>query len=346
MELLHLWWHQKKNEVNVVSQLIAANANINKVDKNGKNALHHHLTPTIGENYYYANNGVFFDLIKNEIDVNAVDSDGKTPLFYAVQSSNMICVKELSHNFAKAAFIDKRGRTVLHYSCEKQDMNITEQILKWADLDVNVKDNNGKTASELTINPHLQSQITKRAKTIIKNIIAQHWESDTTSSSGDEDAEMDVDVLSASDNEGAVEGEIKAEDNKIKEKTKTPKKIKEIPKKERTASVSKTPKRLAAQKAQKNMGEMSDNSDEDALKSKKLSHKRKRTAKKIEDEIENGEEKEAENGNEEKEAENEDSENNNNDEENKDEDEHSELGDDGKESDSEDDSSKKGTKSN
>ncbi|CAI0452504.1 unnamed protein product [Linum tenue] len=76
------------------------------------------------------------------------DSEGRTPLHWAVDRGHLNIVELLVGRNADVNAKDSEGQTALHYAvvCERE--GIAEFLVK-RDANVNVKDNDGKSARDL-----------------------------------------------------------------------------------------------------------------------------------------------------------------------------------------------------
>lgn len=86
--------------------------------------------------------------IGNGVSVNLKDSEGRTPLHWAVDRGHANIVELLLNNHADVNAKDNEGQTPLHYAamCDRED--IAELLVK-RNADRDVKDNEGNSASDL-----------------------------------------------------------------------------------------------------------------------------------------------------------------------------------------------------
>ncbi|CAI0452503.1 unnamed protein product [Linum tenue] len=86
--------------------------------------------------------------IDHDVSVNLKDSEGRTPLHWAVDRGHLNIVELLVGRNADVNAKDSEGQTALHYAvvCERE--GIAEFLVK-RDANVNVKDNDGKSARDL-----------------------------------------------------------------------------------------------------------------------------------------------------------------------------------------------------
>ena len=94
-------------------------------------------------------------LLKSGIDVNDRDSEGRTPLMYALGSYNPQLIKLLIKNGADVNITDNKGRTALFFGSPYVE-NI--KLLIDSGININHQDNNGNTALHYYFN-HCNSEI-------------------------------------------------------------------------------------------------------------------------------------------------------------------------------------------
>jgi hypothetical protein len=93
-------------------------------------------------------------LIKEGSNINEADSNGATPLMYAIWSERFETAKTLSNMGANVNAIDKTGRTALLFASELGEIEIVK-ILLVKGANVNQRDNSGGNAlSYATYNGH------------------------------------------------------------------------------------------------------------------------------------------------------------------------------------------------
>ena len=154
---------QAVKNVRVANTLLAAGANPHMIDRFGKNALHYchngetfekfitlQVSPEVKD--YHGRTPLFFCshdpdvthlFLEAGLDVNSVDNDNKTPIFYYAESNDNSASMEclLKHN-ANANHIDKKGCSALFYGKNPT----AAQLLLAAGCNVDIIDENGKTA--------------------------------------------------------------------------------------------------------------------------------------------------------------------------------------------------------
>jgi ankyrin repeat protein len=159
---------QAVKNIRVANILLAAGANPQIIDRFGKNALHYchneetfkkfialKVSPELRD--YRGRTPLFFCshdpdvtilFLEARLDVNAVDSDNKTPIFYYADSSdNSAAMQCLLERNANVNHIDKYGRTALFYGKDAT----AAQLLITAGCNVDVIDENGETALHYAI---------------------------------------------------------------------------------------------------------------------------------------------------------------------------------------------------
>ncbi|XP_046635844.1 poly [ADP-ribose] polymerase tankyrase-1-like [Daphnia pulicaria] len=89
-------------------------------------------------------------LRKGEFDINGVDNDGNTPLHYAIEGMNpAIIIPHLILKGADPNVGNKNGVTPLHKAATyAKDVQVVELFLNNPDVDVNLMDDDGRTALE------------------------------------------------------------------------------------------------------------------------------------------------------------------------------------------------------
>ena len=110
---------------------------------NGQIPLH----LTCVKHVYYTDQGSIVKFFVNECgcDVNATDTDGKTPLMLASGCRNgKLVVKCLIYDCqCDLSLQDKKGNTALHIACKQKNVEAIKLILEARQCDVNVKNNEG-----------------------------------------------------------------------------------------------------------------------------------------------------------------------------------------------------------
>ena len=80
----------------------------------------------------------------HEVDVDKVDTLGKTALMYAAKRNSSVCVQLLLHGGATVDMTDAWGRTALHFAVRRADLKIVELLLS-SGADIETEDNKGLT---------------------------------------------------------------------------------------------------------------------------------------------------------------------------------------------------------
>ncbi|WVZ87727.1 hypothetical protein U9M48_034322 [Paspalum notatum var. saurae] len=105
----------------------------------------------LGDIHVSAREGATDDIAKllaSGVEVNVRDTEGRTPLHWAVDRGRLSAVEVLAKANADMNAKDNEGQTALHYAviCERED--IAELLVKHH-ADPNIKDEDGNTAQEL-----------------------------------------------------------------------------------------------------------------------------------------------------------------------------------------------------
>lgn len=84
-------------------------------------------------------------LLRDGVDVNCRDSDGRTPLMHAVIDGNLEIVDLLLTHNADASLQDRRGNTALHFAAQEQRVAVTERLIQVKDVNIDPRDGFGNT---------------------------------------------------------------------------------------------------------------------------------------------------------------------------------------------------------
>ena len=129
-----------------IGQLLLDNgADPNTVDTDQKTALHYAI-------WYKRKRSFIISLLKARADPNVQDSAGRTALHYAVKMGKAYLFEQLLQHGADPRVRDNQGQTILHYAAEDTSLDLVLQMSKLPD--VNVQDNDMRTALHLAANSH------------------------------------------------------------------------------------------------------------------------------------------------------------------------------------------------
>ena len=131
----------QNGHVEVVTVLIASNANVNQADDEGTAPL------WIACHNGHAENVT--TLIAANANVNQADNNGATPLYTACTEGHTEVVVTLIAANAEVNQADNRGATALYVACQKGHNEIIATLLA-ANADVNQANNNGATPMSTT----------------------------------------------------------------------------------------------------------------------------------------------------------------------------------------------------
>lgn len=87
-------------------------------------------------------------LVASGVDVNQVDANGDTPLFFAVCGQDEEVIQWLLENGAEPNVVDRAGRTVLHVAAEGGDLGVATLLIS-AGADPAITDTSGRTAGDI-----------------------------------------------------------------------------------------------------------------------------------------------------------------------------------------------------
>ncbi|MCG8340757.1 MAG: ankyrin repeat domain-containing protein, partial [Cytophagales bacterium] len=129
----------KAGAIDEVNRLLAAGADVNLKDKEGKGPLHWAIQG--------GNQAIIDALLGVEsIEVDSPDKKGQTPLHYAAVQGDQASIAKLLSKGAPVNRRDDKGRTALHYAAAEGKKAAVDALLAAADVDVNAQDNEGRTA--------------------------------------------------------------------------------------------------------------------------------------------------------------------------------------------------------
>ena len=149
------------NDIKLVELLINKKS-INCVDKCGKNALFYLLSKpnnSTTQNLDIESANIIRLLIKNGININCVSKFEQgnkiykqSPLSLAVNNNYFISFKELLNNGANLNFItEPEGDTILHIAVKNINHEMIKLILKSNNINLEIKNKEGKTARDLAL---------------------------------------------------------------------------------------------------------------------------------------------------------------------------------------------------
>lgn len=154
---IHLAVRNGQDSTFVVGLLMASGADLAGTDDSGRTVLHYLAT-----NPYYLSEPMLRFLLAHDLDINARDNDGATPLHLAVGGGldsgaarirgNLDGVRTLLRNGADARARDNAGRTPLHtYAIGNVGHLDLLRLLVAFGADTTARDNAGKTPLDLAI---------------------------------------------------------------------------------------------------------------------------------------------------------------------------------------------------
>ena len=147
------------NDIKLIEMFINKKS-INCVDKNGKNALFYLLSKQNTTQTSDKETAIIIRLlIKNGINLNCVakyEQGNKfykqSPLSLAANNNYIISFKELLNNGANLNFItEPEGDTILHIAVKKINHEMIKLILKSNNINLEIKNKEGKTARDLAL---------------------------------------------------------------------------------------------------------------------------------------------------------------------------------------------------
>ena len=147
------------NDIKLIEMLINKKS-INCVDKNGKNALFYLLSKQNTTQTSDKEAAIIIRLlIKNGINLNCVakyEQGNKfykqSPLSLAANNNYFISFKELLNNGANLNFItEPEGDTILHIAVKKINHEMIKLILKMNNINLEIKNKEGKSARDLAL---------------------------------------------------------------------------------------------------------------------------------------------------------------------------------------------------
>ncbi|XP_067668251.1 uncharacterized protein [Haliotis asinina] len=85
-------------------------------------------------------------LSEGQVDINCVDTYGRTPLMWAVHQNQKDVFDVLVSKGASLSLTDKSGNNILHFACLGGHKDIVQNILSKETVDINSKDRYDRTA--------------------------------------------------------------------------------------------------------------------------------------------------------------------------------------------------------
>ena len=147
------------NDIKLIEMFINKKS-INCVDKNGKNALFYLLSKQNTTQTSDKETAIIIRLLsKNGININCVSKYEQgnkfykqSPLSLAANNNYFISFKELLNNGANLNFItEPEGDTILHIAVKKINHEMIKLILKSNNINLEIKNKEGKTARDLAL---------------------------------------------------------------------------------------------------------------------------------------------------------------------------------------------------
>ena len=104
-------------------------------------------------------------LIQTEkIDINIRDENGLSALFYCIKNTD---IEDIDLLLSKGSLIEYEDISALHIAAENENSDVLRHLLPNNDIDINRKDNEGKTALHICANS--SSNLIENAKVLIEN---------------------------------------------------------------------------------------------------------------------------------------------------------------------------------
>ena len=128
------------NDYDLFTELVSKGLDHKQINKKGETILH------------YTSSAKIADFVAKKVDINHRNHEGRTALFWCYYNPNKI--KSLLRNNADVNIVNNRGQTALHQyvkSCRSdkgvnKELLIVIELLLNTDIDLDYKDNQGKTA--------------------------------------------------------------------------------------------------------------------------------------------------------------------------------------------------------
>ncbi|XP_067654233.1 uncharacterized protein [Haliotis asinina] len=134
-------WAAWRGHRDVVEFLVGRGADVSLVDRDGDNVLH------------LACRGGDLETVKlilsmNVVDINSRGWYSKTPVMAAAWHRRRDVVEFLVGRGADVSLVDRDGDNVLHLACRGGDLETVKLILSMNVVDINARNNDGKTAAD------------------------------------------------------------------------------------------------------------------------------------------------------------------------------------------------------
>ncbi|XP_067654205.1 uncharacterized protein [Haliotis asinina] len=131
-------WYRHRD---VVEFLVGRGADVSLVDRWGNNVLH--LACYNGDLEM-----VKLILSMNVVNINSRGWNSRTPVMRAAESGHRDVVEFLVSRGADVSLVDGYGDNVLHFACRGGDLETVKLILSMNVVDINARNNDGKTAAD------------------------------------------------------------------------------------------------------------------------------------------------------------------------------------------------------
>jgi Ankyrin repeats (3 copies)/Ankyrin repeats (many copies) len=126
-----------KGHVDIVQQLLNAEANVSLVAAEGSTALHSAAHAGFQD--------VVEILLNSKFDPFAQDRDGRTALHCAVSNGHLLVVEKLLGYDTLPFVKDHDGQTALHFASQTGRENVVRRVLNVPDVDPSIQDNHGNS---------------------------------------------------------------------------------------------------------------------------------------------------------------------------------------------------------
>ncbi|XP_067653153.1 uncharacterized protein [Haliotis asinina] len=136
-----------KGHSDVVEFLVGRGADVSLVDRGGYNVLH------------WACAGGHLETVKlivsmNVVDINSRGKYSRTPVMRAAWKGHSDVVQFLVGRGADMSLVDRGGNNVLYFACAGGDLETVKLILSMNVVDINARNNDGKTAADMARGRH------------------------------------------------------------------------------------------------------------------------------------------------------------------------------------------------